>query len=598
MEGGTPMTKPEDRERKNNYLATIQNEHFKKFFSDLENIVQLFIHSNDGLIVTDYKNRILLANPAFLRITGYSFEEVYMQNPKMFKSGKTERSVFFNMWQSLLKNGTWTGEVINRRKNGEIYYSYVTITYIKKEREEDSYYIAINRDVTARRRASEKIRYLAQHDTLTDLPNRTYFLKLCAEYMEHAKRFHQRMAMLFIDLDRFKLINDTLGHFQGDIVLKEIASRLHDIFGKNSVISRFGGDEFTVLLPDGSTEKRVKEYIYKFFDNLKKYPVILQDKEYFLTASIGVSFFPDHGDDPEKLVQNADTAMYSCKDESKNNFQFYTYSMKEGAYKQLLLSNHLQKALQENQFVLFYQLQMDLKKEKPYGLEALIRWDHPVKGIVPPSEFLYEAEELGVMDEIDNWVMVEAMRQMKKWHENGYDDLTISVNISKKQFEQKDFVQIVEKALKETGIDPKFVCLEITENIALTQTKAALDKLTALKNLGVKIALDDFGSGYSSLNQLVNFPIDILKIDQSFLKKSDGKDKNAALIKTIIQISRHLDFSVVCEGVETETQLHFIQKEGCDVAQGYWFEKPVPKKQIEALLPIYMEQGDASRTSK
>lgn len=567
----------------------ILNKHFNQFFSDPDNIVQLFNHSNDGLIITDYKNRIIMANPAFLTMTGYDFHEIYMRNPRILKSGRTRRHVFADMWQSLLKKGTWTGEVINRRKNREIYYSYVTITYIKKEREEDSYFIAISRDVTDRRKATEQIRYLAHHDTLTDLPNRTLFMKLASEHMKEADKVNQRMAVLFIDLDRFKLINDTLGHYCGDIVLKEISQRLHDIFGKNSVISRFGGDEFTVLLPDGSTEKKVKEYLYSFFNNLKNYPILLNNKEYFLTASVGVSFYPDHGDNPEKLVQTADTAMYRSKDESTNNFQFYTHSMKEGAYKQLLLSNQLQKALAEDQFVLYYQLQMDLKSEIPYGMEALIRWNHPTKGILPPSEFIFEAEEIGLMDEIDNWVMKEAMKQMKKWHDFGYDHLSISVNISKKQFEQRDFVKRVQESLRETGIKPELVCLEITENFALNSATAAVQKLKALKKLGVQIALDDFGTGYSSLSQLVQFPIDILKIDQGFVKTSNGKDKNAALIKTIIQISRQLDFAVVCEGVETETQLKFIKAEGCDVAQGYWYEKPVPAEQIEILLPIYMD---------
>lgn len=560
----------------------------KEFLTDYTNLVQLFNHSNDGLFVTNGNNQIIMANPAFLRMSGFEFSEIYLKDPSYFQSGKTPKHVYKSMWQTLCENGSWTGELINRKKDGELWYSYLTITEVKKEHSKNHYYIAFIRDITEKKEANEKIDYLAKHDTLTGLPNRSYYTDLTATFIERRAN-KTPFAIFFIDLDRFKLINDTLGHICGDYVLTEVGRRIVNIFGENAIVSRFGGDEFVVALPEGETEEIVRWYIHHFFHSLRNDPFVIHNKEYYLTASIGVSFYPVHGEDPLTLIQNADTAMYNSKDESKNNFHFYQPYMKVGVTNQLELDSELRKAIRESQFVLHYQLQMDTEANKPYGLEALIRWNHPTRGLLFPHEFIEEAAQLGLIQELDNWVLFHALMKMKKWHEQGLGDLLISVNVSSQQFMEENFVDTVKRVLLETEITPSLVCLEITENFALMHAEEALDKLMKLKELGVKIALDDFGTGYSSLNQLIHCPIDILKIDQSFVRNSNGRDKNAAIIESIIHLGKQLEFSLVCEGIETKEQMQYIRNRGCHVLQGYLFSKPLPVKEIGEKLLLSME---------
>lgn len=562
----------------------IMKKMFERFSSDYENVWHLFSETNDGLIITDDKRRIIIINPAFENISGYSSEELFLKNPSVFQSGQTSQEVFHDMWSMLSSNRTWTGELINRRKNGEIFYSHLTITYIKNSSLETGYYIGICRDVTKEKEEKKRIVKLAYYDFLTKLPNRAYFEELAKDQITMYPG--ERMALLFLDLNQFKLINDTLGHFQGDLLLKELVNRLKVVFGVDGLISRFGGDEFLILLKNVKSEKDVTEKLNACFSQLSERPFILVGQSFFLTVSIGVSLYPEHGSDVEALIKNAGTAMHQAKMNQRNSYQFFAFGMETELYDQLVLGNELRQALEKGQFELYYQLQMDVQKESVLGVEALIRWNHPVKGVLLPGEFLGKAEEFGLIEEIDNWVMTNAFYQTYDWHQNGYPNLNVSVNISNQQFESPLFIERVKIALKETNINPTKVCLEITEKIALNDLDEAVEKLKQLNHLGVKVALDDFGTGHSSLSQLKNFPVDILKIDRSFIMQSTGEDRDAEFVKIIIHMAKHLNYDVVCEGVETESQLNFLRNEACDFAQGYLFSRPLDSDQLQDILPL------------
>ncbi|MCZ0701650.1 diguanylate cyclase (GGDEF)-like protein/PAS domain S-box-containing protein [Natronobacillus azotifigens] len=555
---------------------------FEHFAADHENVWHLFSNTNDGLIITNSNNRIIMVNPAFSTMSGYTFDELYWKTPSFFQSGQTSLEVFQDMWGTLKNNNTWTGELINRRKNGSIFYSFLTITFVENKKNNNGYYIGIARDVTEEKEEQKRIQKLAYYDFLTKLPNRSYFQDLVTQKITETP--NQRMALLFFDLDRFKLINDTLGHLQGDVLLVDVAKRLKKIFANEGLVGRFGGDEFVIFLPNASREQCVSLILENCFADFRDNAFKIDEKKYFMTASVGISFYPDHGTNVESLVKNADNAMYRLKSETRNSYLFFHDDMGDALMKQLILGNELRQAQEKQEFVLYYQFQMDLIKNKISGVEALIRWNHPSKGLLTPNEFLGEASEIGMIAEIDDWVMKSAFCEMKRWHKKGYLDLEIAINISKQQFERASFVECVNSALVFSQINPATVCLEITENIALNDIEESVEKIKQLKDLGVKVALDDFGTGYSSLSQLKNFPVDVLKIDPSFMIDSSGDDRDAALVKTIIHMAKLLGYAVVCEGIETADQLNFIREEQCDYAQGYFIGRPVPVAQLEKIL--------------
>lgn len=561
----------------------IREHLFKTFAKDIENVKQLFNTMNDGLLITNNKLEIIAINPAFQKITGYNFHEVYRKTPKMFQSGKTARSVFEEMWNSLNGKGSWTGELINKRKNGEEFYSFITITHIKKEPIDDSYYIGIMRDITERKQVEETISYLAYYDQLTHLPNRTAFSRELRDRIEKASKTGEKIAILFFDIDRFKNVNDTLGHQAGDELLVKIANRLTVFFEGKAVVSRFGGDEFCLLIHSIHSKKEVYQLTEQMIEQFSK-PFEVFGKKIYVTTSIGLSFFPEHGTDAQTLIKHADIAMFRSKNESRHNYSEYDVSMNKGATERLQLENELYEAIDKNQFEIFYQLQMDTKSNRPYGVEALIRWKHPEKGTLSPAHFLGVAEETGLIPHIDEWVIRTACKKIKEWHDKGLQDLMLSVNISQQLFDRKDFVQVITNILNETRLNPTKLCIEITEHTAIIDMVRAIDQLRELRQLGVKISLDDFGTGYSSLSQLRSFPLDVIKIDQSFVRGLKHEQESEAIIKLIIAMAKNLNFSVICEGVETKPQQQFIQEVGCNYMQGYLFSKPVPDQECEKIM--------------
>ncbi|GAE33660.1 putative bifunctional diguanylate cyclase/phosphodiesterase [Halalkalibacter akibai] len=557
------------------------NEAFTRFAQNKKNVEILFNHMNDGLMITNSRREIVIVNPAFERITGYTMKEVEGKNPNLLQSGNMPRDTYEEMWDCIGSVGSWTGELQNLRKDGSLFWSFITITKVKQNQSEDCYYIGILRDITARKNQEDKLKYYAYHDILTKLPNRMFFTEALQLRLSTAKFNQEKLAILFLDLDRFKKINDSLGHQFGDDLLIQMANRIKTVIGDHGIVSRFGGDEFTVCLPF-EEEHQVTTTLEKLTDQFRQ-PFVIHERAFYMTISIGMSIFPEHGSDVETLLKNADTAMYVTKEEGRDHFSIYEAKMNEKTSEQFSLEVDLVEALAQDQLEVYYQLQVDVDNEKPFGVEALIRWNHPTKGMLSPAEFLNVAEEIGILANIDEWVLKQAINQGKKWHEQGYPNLVISVNISRDFFKKADFLNKVNELLDDSRLNPARLCLEVTENFAVLHVEEIRNKLISLKERGIRVSLDDFGTGYSSLNQLNLFPIDTLKIDQSFVRGNDSKE-NGAIIKLIIALAKSLGVSVICEGIETAEQLSLIKNEGCDHAQGYLFSKPVPFDKCETMM--------------
>ncbi|MFC0561044.1 putative bifunctional diguanylate cyclase/phosphodiesterase [Halalkalibacter alkalisediminis] len=555
-------------------------EAFTRFAQNEKNVEILFNHMNDGLMITNSRREIIIVNPAFERITGYVFSEVKGKNPNILQSGKTSRTTFMEMWENLKEHGSWTGELLNLRKNGQPFWSYITITKVENLKEEDSYYIGILRDMTVRKNQEENMKHLAYHDVLTQLPNRIHYTESLELGLQVAKETNEKLAVIFLDFDRFKKVNDSFGHQFGDELLIEMANRIRNVFGEDGFVSRFGGDEFTISVPH-SQDEEVTILLEKLFDEFRM-PFFIRDQSFYMTLSVGMSIFPEHGTDVETLLKNAGTALFYTKEEGRNNVHVYDPKMNEKTADELSLEASLLEALADDQLEVYYQLQVDVDLNRPFGVEALIRWNHPDRGILSPAVFLPLAEEIGILADLDEWVLNRALMQGQTWYEQGYQNLVISVNISREFFKRRDFIERVNQALTQSGLDPSRLCLEVTENTAILHVEEIRNKLIALKERGIRVSLDDFGTGYSSLSQLNLFPIDTLKIDQSFVRKTSKE--NDAIIKLIIALAKSLGVSVICEGVETEEQLTLIRNEGCFQAQGYLFSKPVPFDKCEKMM--------------
>jgi diguanylate cyclase len=443
--------------------------------------------------------------------------------------------------------------------------------------------VMVFHDVSTARALSSKMSHLAQHDSLTDLPNRTLFSDRLTEAIAAAHRYQRKLAVLFLDLDRFKHINDSLGHAVADRLLQSVARRLHACVRASDTVSRQGGDEFVILLSEVARAQDAAVSAEKILLAVRTLHHIDQH-DLHLTASIGIVTYPDDGTDAETLMKNADFAMYHAKDSGRNNYQFFKPDMNERAVERQSLEVDLRLALEERQFVLHYQPKMSLETGAIMGVEALVRWHHPQRGLVPPVQFISVAEECGVIVPIGRWVLSEACRQTRAWLDAGLPRIRIAVNVSTVELREKDFVAAVRSILAETGLEPRYLELELTETFLMQDAKATAAVLQALKDLGVNLALDDFGTGYSSLSHLKRFPIDTLKIDQSFVRDLATDADDASIVSAVISMGESLHMRVVAEGVETREQLTFLQEHSCPEGQGYYFSRPVVAGQLTQLL--------------
>jgi diguanylate cyclase (GGDEF)-like protein/PAS domain S-box-containing protein len=448
-------------------------------------------------------------------------------------------------------------------------------------------YRGVGKDITAAKAAEERIQYLAYHDGLTSLPNRSMFSQLLNHGISRAHRYNKKMAVLFIDLDRFKNINDTLGHEAGDLLLQQVGTRLKDSLRQSDTVARLGGDEFVVLLEEVGERQVVATIAHKLLSSIIK-PFNMLGQEFRVTASIGISTYPDDGQDEQTLMKNADIAMYRAKEEGKNNFQFHSEQMDTHSFERLALESSLRRALERNEFELHYQAKMDLRTGQMTGMEALVRWAHPDLGMVSPAQFIPLAEETGLIVPIGKWVLRTACLQNKAWQDEGLPPLSVAVNLSARQFTDENLLPDIAAILNESGMDPGFLELEITESMVMHRVDKAVQILTELKKIGIRLAIDDFGTGYSSLSNLKRFPIDTIKVDRSFIRDIPGDAEDKALTKAIIAMGQTLSLTVTAEGVETQEQVDFLRQHSCNEFQGYYFNKPVPAEHFAQLMRTQM----------
>jgi diguanylate cyclase (GGDEF)-like protein len=451
-------------------------------------------------------------------------------------------------------------------------------------------YVAIFSDITERKASEEHVHHLAHHDALTNLPNRMLLMERLSHALAHAHRHGQMVAVMFLDLDRFKNINDTLGHTVGDQLLKSVAERLSECVREDDTVARLGGDEFVIILEKVSGIRDVAGIAQKLINALEQ-PVMLERQELFVTTSIGISVYPDDGDSADILIKHADTAMYRAKAQGRNNSQFYIADMNERALERLTMENSLRHALERSEFLLYYQPQVDIRTRSITGMEALLRWQHPDFGLVLPSRFISIAEETGLIVPIGEWVLRTACFQNKAWQDAGLPRLHVAVNLSARQFKQPNLVDVVSQTLADSGLESRYLELEITESIAMEHAEETLARLNELKAMGVSISMDDFGTGHSSLSYLKRFPIDTLKIDQSFVQDVLLDSQDAAIAAAITAMARSLKMKVVTEGVETKEQIGFLREHDRDEVQGYYFSHPLPAEAFADLLRIKLPFG-------
>ena len=549
----------------------------------------VFENTTEGVMITDDTSRIISVNKAFTEITGYGQDELIGMTPNALKSGRHDEEFFAAMWNIIRDTGRWQGEVWNRRKNGDIYPEWLNISEVKDERGHITHYVGVFSDISAMKESESKLDHLAHHDPLTGLPNRLLLNARMEHSLTRARRNNSLLAVLFLDLDRFKNINDTLGHPIGDLLLQEVAHRLTGCVREEDTVTRLGGDEFTLLLEDLHDSRFASDVAQKILVALAD-RFILQGHEVFITCSIGISLFPSDGDNVTALLKNADSALYRAKEQGRNNYQYYTEELTTRAMERLSMENGLRHALERNELVLHYQPQVDLYSGSIIGMEALLRWQHPERGLIAPGDFIPLAEETGLIIPIGEWVLRTACARLQAWFDEGLPKVRMAVNLSSRQFNQKNLAEVVASALRDTGLDPNCLELELTERLIMEDAEAAIVVLHEIKALGVQFSIDDFGTGYSSLSYLKRFPIDRIKIDQSFVRNITTDPKDAAVSQAIISLSHSLNLKTVAEGVETIEQQEFLRSRQCDEIQGFHFSRPVPEDEMEQLLKEGVKQ--------
>jgi len=540
----------------------------------------------DAVLITDREGIIEYVNPSFVCTTGFTKQEAIGSKTSILKSGEQGDEFYKRLWQTILNGEVFNDVFINKKKDGSIYHEQKTITPLKDSNGEITHFVATGKDITERMQTQQRLQFLAHHDVLTELPNRALYLDRLEQAITRAHWHGRLVAALFIDLDRFKNINDTLGHEIGDRLLQELGRRLLAGIREGDTVARLGGDEFAILLDDIASEKDVSVVAQKILDTLSP-SFVIDGRDLYVTASIGISLYPNDGNQPGILLRNADIAMYRAKDLGKNNCQFYSADLSARAFERLTLENSLRYALEREEFVLYYQPQLNTKQGKITGVEALIRWNHPEFGVIKPHDFVFLLEETGLIVPVGEWVLQTACKQLKKWHQAGFTDLHVSVNFSSRQCNERSVVEVVERALLAGGIAPEFLELEITESLLMRNVRSVVDALEQLSRMGVRLAIDDFGTGYSSLSYLKRFPIDTLKIDRSFVRDITTDPDDEAIVKAIIAMGKTLKLRVIAEGVETNEQWNFLKQKNCDVIQGYLLNKPVNAVSLEKWLETF-----------
>ena len=562
----------------------IESENRRSFEKELEMVYTAINSVNEVAIITDENKHIMMVNESFERVTLFKKDEALGKNIAILNSERHPEE-FFRIMDTTLKNvGHWQGEMYIRLKEGAVIPTWTSITVIKDKKNIIKNHIYIMTDLTGRKEIEDKILYLSNYDALTGLPNRVLFFDRLEQSIASARRFNKKFALIYLDIDRFKTINDNLGHHIGDKLLEQIASRLKSIIRGTDTLSRPAGDEFYIIINDIGQFDDVVTVIRKIFDKISE-PFNVDGYRLNITASVGVTVYPDDGNNSQVLMRNAEAALYYAKELGRNTYQFYKTEMTAKSKYAFELKNRLKKALENREFVLFYQPRVSIRTHQIVGAEALIRWMHPEKGLIPPNDFIYIAEYSGLIKQIGEWVIEETCRQIQEWKKGGLPEIVVSINISAIQFQDKDLKNQIEINMKKSHISPKQIELELTESIVMKDSETAMQILNALKAMNILISIDDFGTGYSSLSYLKRFPIDIIKIDRSFISSLTGSNiEDVSIVRTIINLGKNLGLRIIAEGVETKEQLKLIEELGCDEYQGYYFSKPIAASEFEKLL--------------
>lgn len=542
-----------------------------------------FDGSEEGFMITDANNRILSVNRAFTQLLGYTRDEVYGKLPSLLASGQHNAAFYEAMWQSILVFGNWRGEIWNRRKNGEVFPEWLTISAVHDPAGQTTHYIGIFSDISKLKIAEAQIHFLSSHDVLTGLPNLVLFKDRLDTAVAFAARQGSKVALLNLDLDNFKLLNDSLGHAAGDALLRGVSERLRECVRDTDSISRQGGDEFLIALTNVQDADAIGRVLLEILEQVAE-PVVLDGRAVSLSCSIGVAVYPNDGDKFETLQKRANKAMYHAKEAGRNTFRYFTEQLNSDSLEHLRIAHDLRQAVKQDQFVLHYQPQFELASGRLIGAEALIRWQHPSEGLLQPGRFIGIAEQTGLIVEMGEWVLHQACLQAMAWQRAGLPAMTMAVNMSAVQFLHGDVEQSVRAALAQSGLDPQHLELELTESVLLHDMDRMLALINNLKQLGLKLAIDDFGTGYSSLSYLKKFKVDRLKIDQSFVRDIERDVDDTAIVRAIVQMARALNLSTLAEGVETDAQRRFLSEQGCDEVQGFFYSKPLPPDEFEAYV--------------
>lgn len=534
----------------------------------------VFDTTTEAIMVTDVSNVIVAVNPSFTQVTGYSAQEVLGKDPGFLSSGRHNGEFYRRMWQQLRNTGRWQGEIWNRRKNGDPYAEWLSIAAVENDQGVVDRYVAIFSDITKRKRAEEMIRQQVNYDSLTGLPNRNLFMDRLSRAVMRAKRDRGKAALFFLDLDRFKTVNDSLGYNVGDTVLQEAANRLVSCVRKSDTVSRLSGDEFAIVASE-ITSNSADRIACTILEAMQE-PFLLEGEEVFLSASLGITFYPDDGLEIETLLRNADTAMYRAKDDGRNAYHFFTPAMNEALNQKIILEREIRQAIENREFVVYYQPVVCGSSDTVVSCEALARWNHPTRGILGPHEFIGLAEETGLITDIGWQVIENVAQQLALWQDDPIMKfIRVAVNVSAQQLQDRELPARLRRLTDTYDVPRSLLTLEVTETLVMQRPEKAAEILEAIRAIGIRVALDDFGTGYSSLNYLKRFSFDVLKIDRSFVMDLENDQSDAALVEAIIVMAHKLGIAVIAEGVETAWQKKYIFDMDCDYIQGYFYSRPL-----------------------
>ena len=566
---------------KRGYLITLTDiTDLQRLNRRIELFAEIFENTAEGIMLTDANKRIVQVNDAFRQITGFSQQDAVGKTPAILSSGCHTIGFYKEMWKTIKESGRWSGEIWNRKKNGAVFPELLTINSLKNEQGEVTHYVGIFSDISKLKSSQEKLKHLTHYDALTDLPNRALLVERVEQAIRHANRTSNRVALVMLDLDRFKHINESYGHTVGDKLIADVANNLRHVVRDDDTLARVGGDEFVLLFEDIEDIAKLG-FMTERIQRALAAPIELPDQIVNMTASMGICVYPEDGANPSELMRNADAAMFHAKAQGRNTYQFYTEEMTRKAFEVLLLENDLRQAIEREELVLYYQPQINMKRGEVIGAEALIRWNHKVLGTVSPARFIPIAEESGLIVEIGDWVLEEGCRQMSSWQQSGLNVNHLALNVASLQLSRGGLVTRLGALLSQYRLESKQIELEVTEGFVMDRSERSISQLRALRELGVTIAIDDFGTGYSSLSYLKDLPMNKLKIDQSFVRGLPNDKADMALTKTIVELGNGLDMEVIAEGVETAEQAAFLIAEGCHNAQGYLYGKPMPADEFE-----------------